>query len=401
MSLKLQQRGKRYRAIGTVSGRFLRLSLGTANGSAASTTIGRIERAIAEGSASSLWPELKRALPPRTFELLAEIANYREEAPAKVWTWKELEATFETEMQQRILLGKLAHSTWERYQQTLRAFKSFLNESSVSGLPGMTRPFIEKFKVWRLTKIREKKFSRGGRGLALDVAILHRAFGVAVECEMIAKNPVRLEGRPGDSGERGAQPFTGEQLTKLRQSANEDLLAYLLLRWTGLRGSDAVRLTWAEIDWDAREINRLTQKRKKRVVLPISQELFFALEAERDRRSPQIEERVLMNPRTAKTMTRPRLYGRMLALGKRAGIPAAHPHRYRDSFAVDMLARGASPYDVAKLLGDTVATVEKHYAPFVKELRDRTRRIMENGEGLEKTDCTKFAQSATENRRIH
>jgi hypothetical protein len=40
---------------------------------------------------------------------------------------------------------------------------------------------------------------------------------------------------------------------------------------------------------------------------------------------------------------------------------------------------------VAKLLGDTVAAVENHYASFVKELRDQ---IMENGEGLEKTDCT-------------
>jgi hypothetical protein len=98
-------------------------------------------------SASSLWPELRRALPPRTFEVLAEIANYHEEAPAKVWTWKELEATFETEMRQRILLGKLADSTRERYQQTLRAFKSFLNECSVSELPEITRPFIEKFKV--------------------------------------------------------------------------------------------------------------------------------------------------------------------------------------------------------------------------------------------------------------
>jgi integrase len=148
------------------------------------------------------------------------------------------------------------------------------------------------------------------------------------------------------------------------------------------------------------EINRLTQKRKKRVVLPISQELFFALEAERDRRIPQPDERILMNPRSGEPMTRPRLYQRMLAVGKRAGVPDAHPHRYRDSFAVDMLARGASPYDVAKLLGDTVATVEKHYAPFVKELRDRARRIMENGEGLEKTDCTNFAQTAPPNRRI-
>jgi hypothetical protein len=34
-----------------------------------------------------------------------------------------------------------------------------------------------------------------------------------------------------------------------------------------------------------------------------------------------------------------------------------HPHRFRDTFAVDMLARGATPYDVAKLLGDEIATV--------------------------------------------
>src|SRR5262249_4976106 len=30
------------------------------------------------------------------------------------------------------------------------------------------------------------------------------------------------------------------------------------------------------------------------------------------------------------------------------------PASFRDTFAVDMLARGASPYDVAKLLGDTI-----------------------------------------------
>jgi integrase len=82
-------------------------------------------------------------------------------------------------------------------------------------------------------------------------------------------------------------------------------------------------LTWHEIDWEGQEINRLTQKRKKRVVIPISQELFFALEAERDRRKPQTDERILVNPYTGDPMTRPRLYQRMLALGKRAGVPDA------------------------------------------------------------------------------
>jgi integrase len=97
-------------------------------------------------------------------------------------------------------------------------------------------------------------------------------------------------------------------------------------------------------------------------------------------------------------MTRPRLYCRMLALGKRAGVPDAHPHRFRDTFAVDLLARGATPYDVAKLLGDTVDTIERHYAPFVKELRERARRIMANGEGLE--DCTIITQQPSVTRVV-
>jgi hypothetical protein len=46
-----------------------------------------------------------------------------------------------------------------------------------------------------------------------------------------------------------------------------------------------------------------------------------------------------------------------------------------------MLSRGASPYDVAKMLGDTIDTVERHYTPFVKELRDRVRNILETGTG--------------------
>jgi predicted transcriptional regulator len=37
------------------------------------------------------------------------------------------------------------------------------------------------------------------------------------------------------------------------------------------------------------------------------------------------------------------------------------PRRFRDTLAVDLLLRGASPYDAAKLLGDTIETVERHY----------------------------------------
>ena len=58
--------------------------------------------------------------------------------------------------------------------------------------------------------------------------------------------------------------------------------------------------------------------------------------------------------------------------------------------------RGASPYDVAKMLGDTIETVEKHHMPFVRELRDRVRRILENGTGLEELAATLTETSQTD-----
>ena len=67
------------------------------------------------------------------------------------------------------------------------------------------------------------------------------------------------------SGDRGAQPFDAEELTKLREHTGDDLLAFLVLRWTGLRGGDAVALTWQEIKFDRKEIERVTQKRGEKL----------------------------------------------------------------------------------------------------------------------------------------
>jgi integrase len=301
-------------------------------------------------------------------------------------------------MTQRVALDKMRDSTRARYEQTCKAFREFLTSRRLTNLDEITRAIIEDFKAWQLARVTKKTFSRGGRGVVLETAILHRVFSYAIECEILEKNPVRLEGQAGDSVEHGAQPFKATELTKMRETAGRDMLSFLLLRWTGLRASDAAGLRWGEIDWETREINRLTQKRRKRVILPIHEELFFALEVERDRRKPHLEDRVLLNPETNRPLSRHRLYHRMIALGRRAEVLDAHPHRFRDSFAVDLLSRGASPYDVAKLLGDTVDTVEKHYAPFVRELRERARRILESGEGLEITGTQRAQQKADKGR---
>lgn len=376
--LKKRKVGGWYQIEGRVAGNRIRLALRTKNEENAHKTVREIESALDGGPDSDLWPRLRDLLPKKTFESLAAIVGYREQPLAPEPTWQELVALFEADARRRIALGKFRVSTLERYQFEIREFGLFLGEVGVNRQADIDRPLVERFKVWRVARVRARSRIEGVKSLPLCAAILHRVFAFAVENDWMVKNPVRLEGRPGDDPERGSQPFKPEEISKLRENAEADTLMFTLLRWTGLRGSDAVALTWAEVDWDSREIVRVTQKRGKRVVVPVHAELLFALEAERERRRPEPWERVLLNPATGKPLTRPRLYQRMLALGRRAGVADSNPHRFRDSLAVEMLSRGASPYDVAKLLGDTIETVEKHYAPFVRELRERVRRIMES-----------------------
>jgi integrase/recombinase XerD len=358
----------------------VRGSLGTRNKEAAVRIRNLIEVALVEGPTSGRWSEVRGLLPVATYLRFAKFLGIRDR---HVPTWSDLERSLRGHLEQRRTIGKLAESTIDRYEVTLREFEIFLAEKGVSLLPDITRSLVESFKTWRFDRIKLRKRASSGAGLVLDVAILHRAFAFGMDCEMIVRNPVRMEGRPGENPQRGAEPFTGDELSRLREHAREDMLTYLLLRWTAFRGSDAVSVSWKEVHLDQKEIERVTQKRKKKVVVPIQSELLFALEAEYASRKPQASDRVLLNPSTGKPLTRPRLYHRMLALGKRAGVMNAHPHRFRDTLAVDMLLRGGNPYDVAKILGDTIDTVERHYTPFVKELRDRVRVLLDNGSGLE------------------
>lgn len=383
--LSVRKRGRVYWLEGRMGSARIQASLGTRNHDNAVLYSRSVERALVEGPTSEEWRRLRNLLPASVFERLSALVEYVEQPTQRLPEWEDLRSAFAAESERRIVLGKLRDSTWARYQCTLSEFKQFLEQAQIRQLAAITRTIVEQFKTWRVERIRKKNFSRGGRGLTLDAAILHRVFSYAIELEMVQRNPVRLEGRPGDEPECGAQPFKADELARLREAAGPDLLTFLVLRWTGLRGSDVVRLRWAEVDFQSGEITRLTLKRRKRVVVPMHAELHFALEAESQRCSPSPEDLVLRNPATGKPFTRPRLYERIRAMGRRAKVTDAHPHRFRDTFCVDMLARDVNPYNVARLVGITVEMLERHYAPFIPELRERVRVALDGGQGLETT----------------
>jgi integrase len=81
--------------------------------------------------------------------------------------------------------------------------------------------------------------------------------------------------------------------------------------------------------------------------------------------------------------TRKRLYERAKALGIRAGVKQVTPHCFRDTFACDMLAREEDIYSIAKILADTVDTIEKHYAQFIPAAREAAQHKMDSDIGIE------------------
>jgi integrase/recombinase XerD len=395
--LSKKKRGGTWRVEGAVNKRYFRLSLGTRASDAATKYVNEIELALIDGTESARWVELRRVLPENTFRFFAGIVGWKDKpAPAEVAaTWADLVREFSAQFQRKILQGDRSDATWRRYKLSCETFAEFLVERGISKLADISRRVVEEFKAHRLEATLKRKNSRGGSGLHLDIAILHAVFAFGIDVELLVgkNNPVKFEKYPGKKPKGGAQPFTYEELARLRQAAGQDLLPLLFLRHTGLRGFDATDTRWSEIDLRDRMLCRVTHKRQKQVWIPLHPELLFALESACAERRPQPSDHVLLNPETGGSMSRPRLYERIKALGERASVNRTHPHRFRDTLAVDMLLKGASPYDVAKTLGDTIAVVEEHYAPYVKELRERTRRIIESPDGIEKPapDCTVFA----------
>jgi integrase len=397
-----------YQTFGSVEGKPFRLSLGADADEeiTAKRRIVKIEHALIEGATSSYWAELAASLPPATFGFFANFVGYN--APSRKLTakltWQDLCEAYELDMQRKVdnkargatrKEGVMATSTRDRYRVAIRDFTDFVDKDTP--LVEITPAHITKYKVVRHKAIVAKKQSRGGAGVALDIAVLHGMFAFAVAHKMLFEKPITMskESKPGENPRNGARPFTADELALIRKatvhknSRNkeiDDTHTFLLLRWTGLRASDAIRLQWKHVHFGRGkngEIEILTQKRSKLAIIPLSSELREDLEALRGDRKPHSEDHVLLNPETGKPFTdRAILTRRAIELCARAGFKGS-AHCFRDTFACDMLARGVDVYPVAKMLADTVETVEKHYAQFLPAARDAVQVKMDAGVGIE------------------
>jgi integrase len=225
---------------------------------------------------------------------------------------------------------------------------------------------VSDYLLCRRKQVLAQSPDRGARGLETESKILRALFSFAVESGAISTSPLK-ELYKSDVPADEPEPFTTDELQKMDESAKgETRLAYLILRWTGLRVSDVAALTWSAIDLEKRTLTWLTQKRKKTVCVPLSDELT----AELTKYNGPSKEKIILGA------TRASLYSVIKELGFQSRVENVHPHRFRTNFACFLLSSGCTIHDVAEILGDRVSTVDIYYARFTDGAKERIRNVL-------------------------
>ena len=148
----------------------------------------------------------------------------------------------------------------------------------------------------------------------------------------------------------------------------------LLLRWSGLRISDAGKLERSKLTDDGKLFLH-TQKTGQPVYVPLPPSVAKIL---RDLPNIDAPHYFFWNG-TSDAETPGKAWWKTLKkIFCSAGIPHAHPHMLRDTFAVEMLLAGVSLEEVSILLGHSNTKVtEKHYKPWVRARQEQLERSVE------------------------
>ena len=145
--------------------------------------------------------------------------------------------------------------------------------------------------------------------------------------------------------------------------SNDELVAFvLLLRYSGLRIGDASMLT---IDrFKGNDLYLYTQKSGTHVYAPLPPFVMNLIRGIKLRHGKYLftgPESLRME--SASDLWRQRLGG----VFELASLESAHPHRFRHTFAVELLKKGVPMEEVSVLLGhSSVRITERHYASWVQ-----------------------------------
>jgi integrase/recombinase XerD len=269
---------------------------------------------------------------------------------------------------------ELAESTIKKYQLLFRELRDFAGRRGVLFLDEIHLADLGAFREeWRLGALTGlKKLER-----------LKAFFGFALKRRWIKENPA-LEVKPPKVKQSPTLPFTRDEMISIlaaidmyaktagAKNASRLRAFVLLLRYTGMRIGDVTQLSTERINGN--RIHAYTQKTGTRVDCVVPEFVLQALEA-----SPRSSSRFYFWTGESKMHSAVGKWQRRLRrLFDIAGIPGGHAHRFRDTFAVELLKSGIPMERVSVLLGHrSIRITERHYAPWDQSRQDQLEQDLE------------------------
>jgi len=254
--------------------------------------------------------------------------------------------------------------TVQAYQETLRLFRRV---GAAQDLPNTLGEFRAVHIYQFLKAVQDSCVSIGtGHRRFRETRTL---FSLALRMGYCARNSfasipnVRLE-------QKVIQPYTPAEVQALLDICDDatefgcrNRAIILLLLDTGLRASELLQLTLADIQWAERRIHIRWGKGRKQRVVPLGDRPAAAIRDYLFRFRGEAAGCVFLASRGPRRPLAPfslvTLFDR---LGRRAGVHHVHAHRFRHTFATWAIENQARELDVQYLLGHSTSAMVRRYA---------------------------------------
>lgn len=204
----------------------------------------------------------------------------------------------------------------------------------------------------------------GPRAAGKKLERLRAFFRFTIENGWLKESPVKHL-KPPIVKDSPTLPFSRDEMARILEHAGDNRTFILTMRYTGMRISDTALLKSSAVNGN--KIFLYTHKTGVPVQVPIPEFLANDLTSLRP-----VGGYLFLRGESTRLETCTDLWRRQLGrVFTNAKIAKGHPHRFRDTFAVELLL--AIPIEhVSVLLGHaSVKITEKHYSPWVKSRQEQ------------------------------
>ncbi len=278
--------------------------------------------------------------------------------------------------------------TIRKYEYLFDKLETFAKDKGIRFVSEFDLPTLADFRgTWKVgDATRQKEQER-----------LRAVFRFAQARKMIEFNPATDLGKIKVKHKQKI-PFTDEEMAAIIKSAQSRMhnetrspaererskQAYaliLLMRYTGLRISDATMLKMTSLVKDGKKtrVSLRTQKTDTLVEILVDESVVAALHAFKPNSKTHFFWDGVLAIKPLTNLYRDFYLKPVFKDAKLAGKP--HPHQFRHTFASKLLLAGTKVDDVATLLGNSPQIVRKHYAAHIKESQDRLDDVVAGANG--------------------